>query len=187
MIRPYDLIAVSVNELGLAEPEETGSTFEANAEIKAIAAAKAAGLPALADDSGLCVDALGGQPGILSARWAGPDKDFARAMRNVEEQLQQAGAAEDAARAARFVAVLCLAWPDGATETWRGEIEGTMVWPPRGTFGFGYDAAFRPEGHDLTFGEMTADEKHGWQPGQTPLSHRARAFAAFASSLPASG
>ncbi len=183
LIRPIGVEAVSAGELGLAEPEETGETFEENAAIKAVAAAGASGLPALADDSGLAIDALGGEPGIYSARWAGPDKDFARAMRLVEERLQQAGATSPEQRRARFVAVLCLARPDGELLTWRGEITGELVWPPRGEKGFGYDPIFRPEGHDRTFGEMEAGEKHGWRPGMTPLSHRARAFAARARDL----
>lgn len=181
LVEPFGMDVVSAGELGLPEPEETGTTFEANAELKARAAAEAAGLPALADDSGLCVDALGGDPGIYSARWAGPDKDFAMAMRNIEEKLQQAGATTPQARRAQFVAALCLAWPDGHVETFRGEVAGTMVWPPRGAQGFGYDPAFLPDGFDETFGEMSAEEKHGWKPGQdTALSHRARAFQVFA-------
>lgn len=187
LIAPFGIEAVSAGELGLDEPEETGTTFEANAEIKAIAAAEASGLPSLADDSGLVVDALGGDPGIYSARWAGPAKDFAKAMQEVENLLRQAGATEPAQRMARFVAVLCLAWPDGETTSWRGEIEGDIVWPPRGDQGFGYDPIFRPEGHRRTFGEMDADEKHGWREGHDPLSHRARAFARFARDLEISG
>ncbi|MGD9739660.1 MAG: RdgB/HAM1 family non-canonical purine NTP pyrophosphatase [Bauldia sp.] len=183
LIRPFGLVAVAASELGLAEPEETGTTFEDNALIKARAAAAASGLPALADDSGLCVDALGGAPGVLSARWAGPDRDFARAMRNIEEALFDKGATTPEQRSAHFVAVLALATPDGGSATWRGEIEGTMVWPPRGDQGFGYDPAFLPDGHDRTFGEMSAEEKHGWNPPLPPLSHRARAFAKFADSL----
>ena len=180
LLAPFGFDVVSAGDLNLPEPEETGLTFEANASLKAQAAAKASGLPALADDSGFCVAALNGDPGIYSARWAGPDKDFALAMRNVEEALQQAGATEPERRTARFVAVLCLAWPDGETAEFRGEIEGQMVWPPRGTKGFGYDPAFQPEGYDITFGEMSANEKHGWTQGQDfALSHRARAFKAL--------
>lgn len=182
LLGPYGLAIRSAGELGLAEPEETGTTFEANAELKALAAAQASGYPALADDSGLAVDALGGDPGIYSARWAGADKDFSRAMRNIEEKLQLAGATGPADRRGRFVAVLCLAWPDGSRRTYRGEVEGTLVWPPRGTRGFGYDPMFQPDGHERSFGEMSAEEKHGlavWQDG--PLSHRARAFTRFAS------
>ncbi len=177
LVAPYGLDAVSAGELHLPEPEETGETFEANAAIKALAAALASGLPALADDSGLCVAALGGQPGIHSARWAGEDKDFTRAMRNIEELLTLDGSGD---RRAHFVAALCLAWPDGHTETVRGEVHGTLVWPPRGTLGFGYDPMFLPEGETRTFGEMSAEEKHGLKPGEDGLSHRARAFALFA-------
>lgn len=181
LIGPFGLTAVSAGELGLPEPEETGTTFEENAALKALAAAHATGLPALADDSGICVEALGGDPGIYSARWAGPDKDFARAMRNIEERLQVLGATTPARRRGYFVAVLCLAQADGTTECWRGEVHGELVWPPRGSAGFGYDPMFQPDGHSRTFGEMTAEEKHGWRPGATEaLSHRARAFQMFA-------
>ncbi|MEZ5877217.1 MAG: RdgB/HAM1 family non-canonical purine NTP pyrophosphatase [Tepidamorphaceae bacterium] len=177
LLGPLGCEIVSAAELDLPEPEENGATFEENAKIKALAAATASGIPSLSDDSGLCVDALDGKPGIHSARWAGPEKDFALAMRNVEEAMQVAGATDDDKRGARFVAVLCLAWPDGHTELFRGEIEGVMVWPPRGTMGFGYDPVFLPEGHARTFGEMDAAEKHGWKRGEAhALSHRARAF-----------
>lgn len=182
LLGPHGFDAVSASELGLPEPEETGSTFEENAILKARAAAGAAGVPALADDSGLCVDALDGAPGIHSARWAGPDRDFARAMRNLEEALRKCGATAPDRRTARFVAALALAWPDGHVETVRGEVEGRLVWPPRGTRGFGYDPMFLPEGFTRTFGEMSAEEKHGGRPGDPadpPLSHRARAFAAL--------
>jgi len=183
LVAPFGLKTVSAGELGLPEPPETGATFEENAAIKAHAAATASGFAALSDDSGLCVDAIGGDPGVYSADWAAPDKDFARAMRNVEEKLQQAGALAPEARTGRFVAVLCLAFPDGTTRYYRGEIEGTMVWPPRGELGFGYDPMFLPEGHERTFGEMAAEEKHGWSASRTDaLSHRARAFALFAAS-----
>ncbi|MCX5581365.1 non-canonical purine NTP pyrophosphatase [Kaistia terrae] len=181
LLAPFGLKVISAGELGLPVPDETGTTFEENAAIKAHAAAKASGFPALSDDSGLCVDAIGGDPGVYSADWAAPDGDFARAMRNVEEKLQQAGATSPDKRTGRFVAVLCLAFPDGTTRNYRGEIDGTLVWPPRGELGFGYDPAFLPEGHALTFGEMVAEEKHGWSAGRTDaLSHRARAFALFA-------
>ncbi len=184
LLEPFGLQVVSAGELGLAEPDETGSTFEANAELKALAAARATGLLALADDSGICVEALGGEPGIYSARWAGPDKDFARAMRNIEERLQASGATKPGDRRAYFVAVLCLAQPDGSTRLWRGEVHGDLVWPPRGAAGFGYDPMFQPDGHTRTFGEMTADEKHGWRPGdEVALSHRARAFKLFAGDM----
>ena len=184
LLEPFGLQVVSAGELGLAEPDETGSTFEANAELKALAAARATGFLALADDSGICVEALGGEPGIYSARWAGPDKDFARAMRNIEERLQASGATKPGDRRAYFVAVLCLAQPDGSTRLWRGEVHGDLVWPPRGAAGFGYDPMFQPDGHTRTFGEMTADEKHGWRPGdEVALSHRARAFKLFAGDM----
>jgi XTP/dITP diphosphohydrolase len=170
LVASHDVEAVSAGDLGLPEPEETGATFVANAILKAEAASIASGLPALADDSGLCVDALDGEPGIYSARWAGPDKDFSRAMRNVEEKLQAAGAREPAQRGAHFIAALSLAWPDGLTEVFEGHVDGTLVWPPRGTKGFGYDPMFLPEGEALTFGEIEPVTKHG-------ISHRARAFA----------
>jgi XTP/dITP diphosphohydrolase len=180
LVARFGLDVRSAAELALPEPEETGKTFEENATLKAVAAAEASGHPALADDSGLVVDALNGDPGVHSARWAGADKDFQRAMQLVEDKLREIGA-EGSARSARFVAVLCLAFPDGETESWRGEVEGTIVWPPRGSHGFGYDPFFRPEGHERTFGEMSAVEKHGWKIGSgEPFSHRARAFAAFA-------
>lgn len=181
LLGPFGFDVRSAAELGLAEPEETGDTFEANAELKAGAAAEASGLPSLADDSGLAVEALGGAPGIFSARWAGPEKDFAAAMQLVEEKLLKAGADTAEKRRAHFVCVLALAMPGGAVETFRGEVYGTLVWPPRGSRGFGYDPMFLPDGHSRTFGEMPAEEKHGWQPGRREaLSHRARAFALFA-------
>ena len=164
LLRPFKVTVQSVGALGLPEPEETGTTFEANSELKALAAAKGSGKPALADDSGLCVIALDGAPGIYSARWAGPTKDFAVAMQKVEDGL--AGKAD---RRAFFVAALSLAWPDGHVETFRGEVHGTLVWPPRGTRGFGYDPMFLPEGGKQTFGEMDPDAKHA-------ISHRAVAF-----------
>ena len=180
LIAPFGRAVVSAGELGLPEPDETADTYEGNAAIKALAAAQASGLPALSDDSGFAVAALNGDPGVQSARWAGPDKDFARAMRNIEELLQAKGAVTEADRRGAFIAVLCLAWPDGHTETFRGEVHGTVIWPPRGTAGFGYDPMFRPDGHDRSFGEMTAEEKHGLPPLGMGLSHRARAFVAFA-------
>ena len=186
LIAPYGLEARSAGELGLPEPEETGETFEANAYTKAFSAASATGLPALSDDSGLCVDALGGAPGVHTADWAekpdGSGRDFMMAMQKVEAQLQAWNAVRPEDRKARFVAVLCLAWPDGHAEYFRGEVEGTLVWPPRGTSGFGYDPVFLPDGYDRTFGEMEATEKHGWEAGRGDLglSHRARAFARFA-------
>jgi len=176
LLAPYGVEAVSAGELQLAEPNETGVTFLENARIKAKAAARAAGLPALADDSGLAVAVLGGAPGIHSARWAGKDKDFARAMRLVEEKLYIANAKTQEERRAAFVAALCLAWPDGHEECFEGRVDGTLVWPPRGSQGFGYDPMFLPEGFDRTFGEMSAEEKHGLPPRGRGLSHRARAF-----------
>jgi XTP/dITP diphosphohydrolase len=173
LMAPFGLTVASAGALGLPEPEETGSSFEENAILKAVAAATASGHPALADDSGLAVDALDGDPGIYSARWAGPDKDFAYAMQRVEDELQERGAVKPEARMARFVAVLCLALPDGRTETFRGEVVGHLVWPPRGNNGFGYDPMFVPEGEHQTFGEMDNHAKR-------KMSHRARAFAAFA-------
>jgi XTP/dITP diphosphohydrolase len=172
LLAPYASEIRSAGELGLPEPEETGLTFVANAELKARAAAMAAhknGLVALADDSGLAVDALDGAPGIYSARWAGPTKDFAIAMAEVERQLQARGATRPAQRRAHFVAVLSLCWPDGHCESFEGIVEGHLEYPPRGTKGFGYDPMFVPEGHAITFGEMEPDAKHA-------LSHRARAF-----------
>lgn len=184
LMAPFGFSARSAKEYGLPEPEETGTTFEENARIKALAAAKATGLPALSDDSGLVVDALDGAPGVYTANWAElPDgtRDFAMAMQRTEVALQERGAIEPAQRKGRFVAVICLAFPDGEVEFFRGEAEGTLVWPPRGELGFGYDPVFQPEGHAKTFGEMSAEEKHGWKPGQaTALSHRARAFQKFA-------
>jgi len=165
LLRPYGLEAVSAGALGLPEPEEIAPDFAGNARIKAVAAATASGLPALADDSGFCVAALEGAPGVHSARWAGPGKDFAAAMARVHEQI--GGGAE---RRAWFVAALCLAWPDGHTETFLGRVDGEAVWPPRGEHGFGYDPMFLPRGGALTFGEMAPGEKH-------QVSHRARAFA----------
>jgi XTP/dITP diphosphohydrolase len=172
----YGVDAVSAGELALAEPEETGATFSENAAIKAKAAADASGLPAFADDSGLVVDALGGSPGIHSARWAGKDKNFTRAMEVIHSMLTDHGATKPALRSAHFVSALCIAWPDGHLEEFEAIVEGTLVWPPRGHLGFGYDPMFLPEGHDRTFGEMTSDEKHGLPPRGAGLSHRARAF-----------
>ena len=187
LMAPFGFEAKSAKELGLPEPDETGTTFEENAYIKAYAAAQATGLPALADDSGLVVDALGGAPGVYTANWAEtPDgtRDFDIAMQRAEVALQEVGAVAPEQRKGRFVAVICLAWPDGEAEYFRGEAEGTLVWPPRGDSGFGYDPVFQPDGHERTFGEMTAEEKHGWKPGKAEaLSHRARAFQKFARAL----
>ncbi len=184
LMAPFGIEARSAKEFGLPEPDETGTTFEENAYIKAFAAAKATGLPALSDDSGLCVDALGGQPGVYTANWAenaDGTRDFAMAMQRTEVALQAVGAVTPEERTGRFVAVICLAWPDGEAEYFRGEAEGQLVWPPRGDKGFGYDPVFMPLGFSITFGEMSAEEKHGWTPGQKDaLSHRARAFQKFA-------
>lgn len=169
LLSPFGLEVVSAGELGLPEPEETGTTFIANAVLKAEASAKASGLPALADDSGLSVDALGGDPGIYSARWAGPSRDFSLAMRNVEEKLAAAGATTPGTRKAHFTCALCLALPDGRRAVYEGRVDGTLVWPPRGARGFGYDPMFLPEEGVQTFGEMEPNAKHA-------ISHRARAF-----------
>jgi XTP/dITP diphosphohydrolase len=179
LLQPYGLELVSAGDLDLPEPEETGDTFVANALIKAEAAASARGLPAVSDDSGLCVVGLDGQPGIYSARWAGGSKDFAAAMARVEAELRAKGAEKP--WRGYFVSALAIAWPDGHVETFEGRVDGDLVFPPRGTRGFGYDPCFRPDGHDRTFGEMTADEKHGLPAdGSRALSHRARAFQALA-------
>jgi len=167
LMAPHRIIALSADSLGLAEPEETETTFSGNAALKARAAASAAALPALADDSGLEVAALGGAPGIYSARWAGTGKDFGAAMERVRQALDQAGGKD---RSARFVCALALAWPDGHTEIFEGTIEGALVFPPRGTKGFGYDPIFLPKGETETFGEMAPARKHA-------MSHRAKAFA----------
>ena len=172
LLEPLGTQTVSAGELGLPEPEETGLTFKANAELKALAAATASGLPALADDSGLAVAALNGEPGIYSARWAETEggRDFGHAMQLVENELQARGATSADNRAAYFVAALTLAWPDGHTETFESHFHGTLVWPPRGNNGFGYDSMFQPDGYDVTCGEMDPDQKHA-------ISHRAMAFA----------
>ena len=148
LLSPHGVEAISAGELGLAEPDETGDSFVANARIKAVAAAQAAQLPAFADDSGLVVDALDGAPGIFSARWAGPSKDFNAAMTRIERLLQERGATEPAQRKAHFVSALCVAWPDGHVEEVEARADGTLVWPPRGSAGFGYDPMFLPDGHD---------------------------------------
>jgi XTP/dITP diphosphohydrolase len=164
LLAPFAIETDSAGALGIAEPEETGDSFEVNAAFKAKTAAEASGLPAIADDSGLAVAALGGAPGIYSARWAGPAKDFRNAMERVHRELA------DRDRSATFVAVLALAWPDGGMELFRGEVRGNLVWPPRGDLGFGYDPMFVPQGGVETFGEMEPAEKH-------EISHRAFAFA----------
>lgn len=183
LIGPFGFSAKSAAELQFEEPDETGTTFEENAAIKALASARASGLPALSDDSGIVIDALDGAPGVYTANWAEREdgsRDFQMAMEKVEKALEERGATKPEQRGCRFVSVLCLAWPDGHTEMFRGEVEGTVVWPPRGIQGFGYDPVFQPEGYDITFGEMSSDQKHGWKPGEPEaLSHRARAFKRF--------
>ncbi len=201
LLAPYGIDAISAGELGLSEPDETGMTFGDNARIKAQAAASATNLPAFADDSGIVVDALDGEPGIYSARWAGPNKDFAAAMATIEQKLNARGATTASRRRAHFVSALCVAWPDRHLEEFEARVDGVLVWPPRGKQGFGYDPMFLPDGHDRTFGEMSSDEKHGLPPpARNPeekmrarseakpaptfadrapgkgLSHRARAF-----------
>ncbi|HEY0439032.1 MAG TPA: RdgB/HAM1 family non-canonical purine NTP pyrophosphatase [Xanthobacteraceae bacterium] len=176
LLAPYGVEAVSAGELGLPEPEETGTTFAENARIKAEAAAQAAHMPAFADDSGLAVEALGGAPGIHSARWGGPQKDFAGAMQKVEAALQQRRATRPEQRRAQFVSALCVAWPDGHVEEVEARVDGSLIWPPRGTKGFGYDPMFLPQGFAQTFGEMDSEDKHGLPPRGRGLSHRARAF-----------
>jgi XTP/dITP diphosphohydrolase len=165
LVRPHGIDVVSAGALGLSEPVEDAPDFAGNARIKALLAATATGLPALADDSGFCVAALGGDPGVLSARWAGPRKDFAAAMAAVHDRM-----ADAADRRAWFVAALCLAWPDGETRTFIGRVDGVAIWPPRGDKGFGYDPMFLPRGASETFGEIDPATKHA-------ISHRARAFA----------
>jgi XTP/dITP diphosphohydrolase len=176
LLAPYGIDAISAGELELPEPDEDGMSFRDNARIKAQAAALATGLPAFADDSGLVVDALDGAPGIQSARWAGPEKNFRRAMETIQVKLYERGATAPEKRKAHFVSALCVAWPDGHVEDFEARVDGILVWPPRGDKGFGYDPMFLPEGHTRTFGEMSSDEKHGLPPRGKGLSHRARAF-----------
>ncbi len=166
LVSPFGIEAVSAGDLGLSDPEETEKTFAGNAALKARAAAEASNLPALADDSGLLVDALGGAPGIYSARWAGEPRDFGLAMEKVREALDEIGAEDFSAR---FVCALCVAWPDGQEEVFEGQVRGTLVFPPRGDKGFGYDPIFLPDRYDMTFGEMDPEDKHA-------ISHRADAF-----------
>ncbi len=177
---PFGLDLVSAGELGLDEPEETGATFAQNARLKAHAAATRTGHLALADDSGLCVDALGGKPGIHTARWSqkagGGGRDFALGMKRVEDALQAAGAKTAPERRASFNATLCLASPSGKELLFEGVAPGTLVWPPRGDLGFGFDPVFMPDGFSITFGQMPAEDKHSWAAGKPGLSHRARAF-----------
>ena len=165
LLAPFGIEVISAGALGLPEPDETEDSFEGNAKIKALAAATAANLPALSDDSGFCVSALGGAPGVVSALWAGPGKDFTPAMDRVHREME-----DNPDHRAWFIAVLCLAWPDGHTACFEGRVDGTTVWPPRGAKGFGYDPMFLPDGGTLTYGEMDQTEKHA-------TSHRARAFA----------
>ncbi len=169
LLAAFNVEPVSAGELGLPEPVEDGDTFIANAEIKALAAAKGANMVALSDDSGFALDALGGAPGIYSARWAGPTKDFSLAMQKVEDELQKKGAVTPDQRRAHFICALTLAWPDGHMESFEGRVDGTAVWPPRGGKGFGYDPVFIPEGFEITFAEMEPAAKHA-------MSHRADAF-----------
>src|ERR1700710_291548 len=176
LLAPHGVEAGSAGELALGDPDEPGDTFLPNARIKAAAAAKSAQLPAFADDSGLVVDALDGAPGIFSARWAGPNKDFTAAMTRIERLLQERGATTTPQRRAHFVSALCIAWPDDHLEEVEAHAQGTLVWPPRGTAGFGYDPAFLPDGYTRTFGEMTSIEKHGLPPLVLGVSPRARAF-----------
>lgn len=180
LLAPYGIAAQSAGELGLAEPDETGTSFAANARIKATAAMKATGCIAFADDSGLVVEALGGDPGIHSARWAGPDKDFRFAMNRIQTLLIERSALAPEQRRSHFIAALCLAWPDGHVEEFVGRVDGVVVWPPRGDAGFGYDPLFLPDGFERTFGQMSAEEKHGLPPKGKGLSHRARAFVKLA-------
>jgi XTP/dITP diphosphohydrolase len=186
LLKPYGVEPIGAAEIGLDEPEETGLTFRDNAALKAEAAARASGLVALADDSGLSVEALAGAPGIYSARWAGEPRDFAVAMTRVERELRALGAPPP--WRAAFVSVMALAWPDGALETFEGRVDGTLVFPPRGTAGFGYDPIFLPDGHRRTFGEMMAVEKNALPADGSPaLSHRARAFQRLSRALLISG
>jgi len=179
LFAPFGLEIISAAELGLPEPEETGTTFAENARLKAHAAAQASGMLALSDDSGLCVDALNGDPGVYTADWAGVPRNFDHAMKRVEDALQAANATEPGQRRGSFNATLCLAHPDGRDVLYVGRCDGTLVWPPRGERGHGYDPVFMPDGYDITFGQMPAEMKHSWSPGETGLSHRARAFAQF--------
>jgi len=181
LLEPFGIACVSAADLGLPEPAETEATFVGNARIKAHAAARATGLPALADDSGIEVDGLGGAPGVYTADWAQTPtgRNYQMAMQRVEDRLQAIGAIEPGLRRGAFVATLCLAHPDGRDDLYEGRAAGTMVWPPRGPSGFGFDPIFMPDGFDITFGEMPSAMKHSWAPGKVGLSHRARAFAKF--------
>lgn len=183
LLAPYGIELVSAGALGLPEPDETGHMFAENAALKAHAAAQACGLPSIADDSGICIDALDGAPGLFSANWAGPGKDFAPARQRVERELRMRGATDTQQRRAHFVSALVVAWPDGQQELFEGRVYGQIVWPERGSNGFGYDAIFQPDGHTRTFGEMTSEEKHGIPAdGSQACSHRAKAFLKLAAS-----
>ncbi|ATP11705.1 non-canonical purine NTP pyrophosphatase [Bartonella henselae] len=187
LVAPFGLTIQSAKELGLPEPKETGTTFEENAYIKAFAAAKNTGLPALSDDSGLEVDALNGAPGVYTADLAlqsDGTRDFLKAMQKIEEKLQKIGAHKKSQRKCRFISVICIAWPDAHADYFHGRVEGSFIWPPRGDKGFGFDPVFLPDGYKNTFGEMTTEQKHGWKLNdQTPLSHRACAFKLLAENL----
>jgi XTP/dITP diphosphohydrolase len=172
LIEPYGLAAVSAGDLGLTEPVETETTFEGNARLKAVFAAKGAGLPALADDSGIEIDALDGAPGVYTADWAGPKRDFSIAMKKVNDELVKRRGWKGEPLRANFISVLCLAWPDGDVQFFEGKVYGSVVWPPRGTNGFGYDPIFVADGHSETFGEMEPARKYA-------ISHRTRAFDHF--------
>lgn len=173
LIAPHGVEVTSAGELGLPVPEETGETFRENALIKALAAVSATELPCLADNSGLCVDALDGEPGVHTADWAGPDRDFSQAMTKLEARLQAVGATTPSQRRGTFVSYLVLVWPDGHTEEFEGRANGTLVWPPRGKLGHGYDPVFRPDGSDETFAEMSEAKKNR-------RSHRSQSFEKFA-------
>ena len=176
ILSPFGVSVVSAGELGLSEPDETEETFEGNARIKADAACKASGLVTIADDSGLCVNALDGEPGVYTANWAGPNRDWMMAMRTVEEKLQAAGATTQDKRGAQFMCTLCVLWPDGEERFYVGRVPGHLSWPPRGAFGHGYDPVFVPQGEAISFGEMSHEKKNS-------LSHRARAVALMVKDL----
>lgn len=176
ILSPFGVSVVSAGELGLSEPDETEETFEGNARIKADAACKASGLVTIADDSGLCVNALNGEPGVYTANWAGPNRDWMMAMRTVEEKLQAAGATTQDKRGAQFMCTLCVLWPDGEERFYVGRVPGHLSWPPRGAFGHGYDPVFVPQGEAISFGEMSHEKKNS-------LSHRARAVALMVKDL----
>jgi XTP/dITP diphosphohydrolase len=179
LFAPFGLELISAGDLGLPEPEENGTTFAENARTKAHASAKGANMLALSDDSGISVDALDGQPGVYTADWAGVPRNYTNAMQRVQDELLAKGATTPEQRTAAFNATLCLAHPDGRDVLYVGKCEGILIWPPRGTQGHGYDPMFQPNGYDITFGEMSPEQKHSWAPGEEGLSHRARAFAQF--------